>query len=383
MNNGRKINVLHFINSIEAGGAEMNLLSIVKGQDKKKFNIFVAYSLGGLLEEQFKTTNSFLYKFQSSKVRFRDFSNLTLVLKLSRFIKKHKIDIIHAHAFVPHLWGLLTAKITSIPIIRHFHGSTIYSVLEDNLTTVKGHPTLEKMLISKTDANIVITKATYRTFIDLGFDRKRIVFIPNGINLPEKKFYSDAHIEATRNDFGISEGPVVCTIGRLDKNKNQQILLRTAPRILEDFPNTKFLIVGEGPLKTELEELSLKLNLAYNVIFTGYRSDIYSILEMSDIFVLPSLSEFHPVTVLEAMAMKKPVIASPVGHIPDTVIHGKTGLLVTPNDENALRDTIIQLLRNKEKAKRMGMEGYENVKENFSNEKVIKKIEQLYYEVLT
>ena len=382
MNSPRKINVLHFIHSLEVGGAEKNLLSIMRAQSRDKFNVFLAFSMGGELEEEFKTTHSFLYKFQSSRLRFRDFRNIAVVSKLSRFIKKHQIDLIHTHAFVPHLWGLVAAKLTNIPIVNHIHDSPIYSASDGNPMGVKGHPTLEKLLTHLTDVTIVVTKGMHKRFMDLGFDKKKILFIPNGIDLPQEELYSDGNAKSIRDHFGISTGPVVCTVGRLDKNKNQQILLRSAATILRDLPRAKFLIVGDGPSKAELEDLSRKLNLTGSVIFPGYRKDIYSILAITDIFVLPSLWELHPITILEAMAMKKPVIASAVGGIPDTVIHGKTGLLVPPNDEAALKDAIIQLLHNRDRARRMGMEGYLLVKENFSNKKVIKTIEKVYLEIL-
>ena len=147
-------------------------------------------------------------------------------------------------------------------------------------------------------------------------------------------------------------------------------------------PIIKFLIVGDGPLKAELEKLSNGLNIRQNCIFTGFRQDIPDILSAIDMLVMSSLYEGMPMVILEAMAASKPVIASKVGGIPEMVRDGETGILVPPKDVDALAEKIIVLLKNKDKARQMGLAGRRRVEEEFDVNIMVRKTEEVYQELI-
>ncbi len=164
----------------------------------------------------------------------------------------------------------------------------------------------------------------------------------------------------------------------MEEHKGIKYLLESASLLLRSRNDVSFLIVGDGALKEELKILCADLKIEENVIFAGERSDIPEILSLTDIFVLPSLREGLPLTILEAMACGKPVIATNVGGVPEVVNDGVSGILVYQGDPEALHRAMNELLEDREKLKRMGHNGKKVCNENFDSKTMIGKIENLY-----
>jgi len=380
----RKLNILHIIDNLIMGGVQKILLSRFRHHDKSRFKFFIAYSYGGDLEKVFKKEDVILYKFQNDMVRFRDFHGFSIIYKLIKYIKQQNIDLIHTHLFVPYFFGVIAAKLTGIPIIHQNNTGGFRRLLptERHLKRiVQGHPVLHRLLLYKTDLTIATCQSTEKELINLGINQDKVVLIHNGIDLPSPEYLDSLNLEAIKSEFKVSSKNIVCNIGRVVRQKNQALFIRSIPGVLKEFPDTQFLIVGDGPLMAELIRLSESLGVTDNIIFTGNLPSAYPILAISDVSVLSSVWEQHPFTILESMVMQKPVIAPNLEGIPDTVIDGKTGILVPPNDVDSLIMAILHLLRNKGEAKKMGIEGKKVVQDKFPNKKVVKRIEQLYLEI--
>ncbi|MDH5769316.1 MAG: glycosyltransferase, partial [Nitrospirota bacterium] len=176
---------------------------------------------------------------------------------------------------------------------------------------------------------------------------------------------------------------VVGTIGSLKYEKGHEYLLRAAKEVLESHTSVKFLIVGSGPLRNSLENNVKSLGIANDVIFTGYRKDVAELLSVMDIFVLPSVKEGLPMVLLEAMAAKKPIIATRVGAVPKVIRDNETGILVEPEDVYTLQRAIGNFLDDIVKAHGLALEGYERVKKDFSSEKMCRAYLTLYRELLS
>jgi len=147
---------------------------------------------------------------------------------------------------------------------------------------------------------------------------------------------------------------------------------------LKDEPKCKLMIVGRGELEKQLKDLSRKLGVENKVIFTGFRKDIPQIMSCIDIFAFPSLCEGFGLVLLEAMAAKKPIVATNVSAIPEIVSDGKTGILVPPSNAEALADGILRLIKQRNLAKTMAEAGRERLEVYFGIEKMVKKIERIY-----
>lgn len=151
---------------------------------------------------------------------------------------------------------------------------------------------------------------------------------------------------------------------------------------MEQYPKVVLLIVGDGPLRNELQERVEDLGIRDKVIFTGMRSDTPELYSLMEFFILSSITEGLPVALLEAMASKKPVIATEVGAVPKVIQDGHSGLLVEPKDVEGLSKAIIDLLENPDQAAYLALNGYEEVTNEFSSQKMAERYVEVYKEVL-
>ena len=159
-------------------------------------------------------------------------------------------------------------------------------------------------------------------------------------------------------------------------------MIDAALSVTSDYPEVLFLIVGDGPLSSTLKEKAYKLKLHNNVIFTGFRADIYNILPFVDIFALPSVNEGLPIALLEAMNFGIPVVATKVGGVPEAVIDGVTGILVEPGDPRSLATAINRLLDDQKFASRIGGAGRKRLLEHFTDIKMARGYEEVYFRIM-
>ena len=179
-----------------------------------------------------------------------------------------------------------------------------------------------------------------------------------------------------------TDGPVIGYVGSLSKVKGPVYLLEAFKKILHFYPTAKLLVVGDGPLKTMLKTVSAEKGISDSVLFMGFRRDVPQILKAMDVFVLSSVDEAFGISLIEAMYMGLPCVATNVGGIPEVVKNGSTGILVAPANSEALAKAIKELLDKPELAERYGAAGKKRVWENFTADKYIDKLENLYDELL-
>lgn len=210
---------------------------------------------------------------------------------------------------------------------------------------------------------------------------EKTVVIYNGVDLV--KFHPGTASEAVRGALGIRPGErVVTTVASLNYYKGVDVFVNAMPALLEEFGNTRFVIVGDGPERKALEKLAADLGVADRAAFTGIRSDVDEILRASDVFVLSSRTEAFPNVILEAMATGLPVVSSDVGSVAELVGEGKTGHRVPPEDPAALARSIRALLEDGARAKSFGAAARRVVEERFRLEGMIEKRESLFAELL-
>jgi glycosyltransferase involved in cell wall biosynthesis len=299
------------------------------------------------------------------------------VFKLTRLLKNEGPDIVHTHGYFASVIGRLAARKARIPrIVAHVH-STYWDYK-------KRHLRIERKLSRFTHKIICCSKAVenfVKDFEKIKGDKTTVIY--NGVD--EDKFFLHKDSRSIQAELGIdARSPVVGTVSALTPHKGHEHLIQAASRVLDTFPSTRFLIVGDGLLRTGLEAQAKSLNIHSSVIFTGERKDIPEILSLMDVFVLPSFSrEGLGLAIIEAMAVERPVVATEIGGIPEAVIKGKTGLLVPPGDSEAMAKAIIQLLQDPEKAKSMGEKGRARVMKRFTKTKMLSEIQNVYQSLIT
>ena len=364
----KKIKLLHFISRIDIGGAERQLLNLVSNLDKEKYDICVGYFQGkGELEKEFQDN-----KVKVKKFRFRGLWDVSSWRQVYQHLKANKYTIVHTHGFKADFLGAVLGKLAGVPvIISTVHNQEAY--LKNPIVKI-----LEKWIIFSIDDIIIVVSDGVKKFLmdTTGISESKIRKVYYGIEPLEINIDKEKDI---RREFGIDKGaPLVGCIGRLVKQKGHRYLIEAAGRVIRDFPEAKFLIVGKGGLEKKLKKLARKLNLDSGVIFAGFREDIYSVINGLDLLVQPSLWEGLGLVLLEAMALGKPIVATNVGGIPEAVKDKEAGILVEPKNSEALAGAIIHLLKDSSLAARMGETGRSLVVERFSLSKMAQEMKIIY-----
>jgi glycosyltransferase involved in cell wall biosynthesis len=236
---------------------------------------------------------------------------------------------------------------------------------------------LNRLLTPITDAFIAVAESHGRFLVEqTGFPQCKVAVIRNGVDTD--RFAPGHDVTGVRRELGIGEtDPVVGIVAALRPEKNHELFLEVARRVVAQLPAARFIVVGDGPRRTDLERMARELGLEARVQFLGSRSDIPRVLSAMDVFALTSHVEANPVSILEAMSIGRPVVATNVGSIHEAVIDGKTGYLVPPGDAAKFSDRVLQLLHAPLMAHSMGIAGRQAVVRNWSLESMVAGYERL------
>lgn len=375
-----KVKIAYVIGTLDLGGSERQLVALAKGLDRSRFLpvVFCLTATGPLvadLEEAGVQVRCF--GLRGLKVWRNPIRVARCLLAFFADLKKEKPEIVHGllfHAYVPAAFFGRIARvlivITSRRSLGHFKAGKPHYLLAERLAN------------RMTDLIVANSEAVKRDVIrQEKVEPSKIRVIYNGI---EPSLYNVPPDPTLRASLGVPEKTkVVGVVANLIHYKGHRFFLQACHEVKRKIPEVRFLLIGDGPLRRELEGLAAALSLEKDVLFLGSRQDIPELLALMDVAVLPSLEEGFPNAVLEAMAAGKPVVATRVGGIPEAVIHGETGLLVQPKDPQALADAILALLDDPQLAEEMGRAGQERVKKEFSLDRMIREMEGLYEELLS
>ena len=289
------------------------------------------------------------------------------IVKFIGLYRRRSVDIVHTHSNADSWNASIAAKLSSRrPLVvrtRHlsasFNTRMIYNFMADRVVTT-GEYVRQYMIRDK------------------GIDPRKVVAIPSGIDLT--RFDPDQVHEDLREELRIPpDAPVFGTAAVFRWKKGHRYLLEATQEILHSFPEARLLLVGDGPQEKNLLGTVEELGIRSSVIMPGYRDDMPRVLKSMDVFVFPTLEEAFPNAVMEAMAMRKPVVATHVGGVPDIVQEGQTGYLVPPKDTRAITEKVLALLKDKKLREEMGSRGREFVEANCSQQLMVQKLERLYF----
>jgi glycosyltransferase involved in cell wall biosynthesis len=350
------------------------VLSLIRGLDKNKYNIFLACPPKGVRIPEFVSAGA-----NVKEVRLRHFYDLFSVIKLIKIIITENIHIIHSHLSQSDFLACIAAKLTNRPIVSTIHGVIIREF--ESLSKKKFYHFLHRLTALFLDELIAVSEGAKEDLLaHEAINESRISVIYSGID-PEK--FSKPDISTVKPEFGIDErAKVVGIVATLTPEKNHSVFLKAAAQILTQKPDVKFLIVGDGPLKKQLQNLATQLGINSNVIFTGERRDIPNILSSLDIIVLPSSTEGLPIVLLEGMSAGVPIVASRVGGVPEVVEDEETGILIPPRKSKELAKAIIRLLDNSQLAEMFKNRGRKKIEKKFALNVMIEKTQECYDRLL-
>ena len=300
---------------------------------------------------------------------------LSVIKALRKVFKETRPDIICSHGYKPTLLTLLARVGLGIPLIIFSRGRT------GENAKIRLFEFLERMAMRFAVMVVPVSDGQAGELRRAGLSRKRMRVVRNAINVGRMKT-AVAKADLKRQEMGFAlDDVLIATSGRLSPEKAQKDLITAFSIISSRHPKARLLIVGDGPLKNELEQWSREKGLS-QVHFLGFRGDMDEIMAAIDLFVLPSLTEGLPNVILEAFACAKPVVATNVGGVPEVVTHGENGLLVKPGHPALLAIAMEKCLKSPETAKIMGEKGFRKVLSEFTFASQARRLEQIYFEVI-
>jgi L-malate glycosyltransferase len=355
--------VFLMIDSLQTGGSERQFVTLSRSLDQNHFRVGLGCIqakgafLEGLNVDAFPLGGS-LYGWRSWKTRMR----------LGRHLRAQRIDVAHAFDFYANLTLLPSARLAGIPVVI---GSQ--RQLGDLLTPVQSRA--QMMMFRWCDAVVCNSSASAERLIQEGLPEDKINVIWNGLG-PEA--FATAAPALPRRPGWLRVG----MIARMNSSaKNHSLLLRAAARLQERVPNLEIVMVGDGPLRPQLEQQAASLGLGSRVQFLGDRRDVPALLASLDLTVLPSDSESLSNAVIESMAAGVPVVASQVGGNLELLTQER-GILVPAGEETSLAEAMLALLRNDALRTQMGQNCRRFAFENFTIEKMRGQHERLYLQLL-
>lgn len=297
--------------------------------------------------------------------------DIFLPLRLRDLLNKERVQIVHTHGINPFFYGTIGARLAGCAVIQTDHVRGIFPVRRREMYSEMVLSWFAHTIIAVSDG---VRKDLVR-YEHMNPAKVRVIY--NGID--ESTYRVTVDTRAKRAELGIGNADSVIGIGvRLTPQKGLEFLLEAFALLHRTCRHAKLLIIGDGELKASLQEQSRKLQIERSVIFTGFRADIPELLQIMDVYVLPSLFEGHPLALLEAMAAERAIVASDIPGVRETVDHGQTGLLVPTENPAALCDALMQLVTNNELRLRMGSNGYQRFRECYTVQQAMEEYSKLY-----
>jgi glycosyltransferase involved in cell wall biosynthesis/O-antigen/teichoic acid export membrane protein len=363
------LRVMFVITCMPVGGAETLLVNLVRRMDRSRFEpelCCLKYfgPLGETLAREIPAFTGLL----KHKYDLRVFGRLT------RLLTERRIDavITVGTGGDKMFWGRLAAWRAGVPVVA----SALHSTgLPDHVEW------LNRRLAPLTDAFIGVAAPHAQYLAEHeGCPADKVRVIPNGVDV--ERFWPVEPNAALRNELGLPpDVPVAAIVAALRPEKNHELFLQAAARVREKLPEARFLIIGDGERRAALEAFAAQLQLGEAVRFLGTRSDIPELLALADLLVLSSHMEANPVSILEALACGKPVVATRVGSIPESVKDGVNGYLVAPGDAEELAERVGALLADRALARQLGVAGREIVVGHWSLERMVEGYQNLIAEI--
>jgi len=354
----RAVRILEIISAPEVNGAVIHCLQLSQELARRGHQVLVACRPGAWIERQLaggpiEVIPSDLHRWPPDELS-----------RMAAVIRQKSVDVVHTHMSRAHFFGVLLRWFSGVPCVATAHNRLLqlHWMFNDHVIAVS-----EATRRFQHRVNLVRNSrlTTIRNFID---DRHRRSVLPD-------------RRAAVRAQLGVdASSPLVGVVGAVIPRKGQVYLVRALPKILAACPTARFLLVGTMEFTSEyvreVHAVADRLGVASRIVWTGHRDDVAEILAALDLFVLPSLEESLPLTILEAMACGLPVVATAVSGIPEVVRQNETGILVPPRDSDALADAIISLLGDPERRRQFGQAGQRVVKTHHSIETQVTAIEQ-------
>lgn len=378
----RRLHVHHLITRLELGGAQQNTLHCVTNHDRSRFTVSLAAGPGGILDgEARRIPDAEVGFFPSLHREIRPWADLRFLVSYVRYLKRARVDILHTHSSKAGILGRFAGALAGVPVIIHtVHGWGFNDYQSAPVRAV--YVLLEKLAVRCTDLLIAVSRENVERGLAEGIGVPSLYrVIRSGIDVSSfrKPLRPAAEV---RKELGIPEGaPVVGTVGNFKPQKAPLDFIKVAAAVSREVPEARFVMLGDGELMGASRDLAASLGIADRVVFAGWRRDVTDCLHSFNVFLLSSLFEGLPRSVLQAMSAGLPVVATAAGGTPEAVRDGVTGHVTARGDVDAMARHVTALLKDPARARALGEAGLKAIGEEFEITKMLRDIEAAYMEM--
>ena len=373
-----RIRLLKIVPTLRYGGTERQFMTLSASLDPSRFQVDLACLRpgGGLAAEAVRhglpLDTYDIGPFHSART-------LTLQAKLARDIVRRRIDVVHAYNFYGNVFAVPPARLAGAPVV-------IASIRDCGPYLSPMQLRVQRLVCRAATCVMANAGAVRDWLVADGYDRDRIVVIPNGVDL--ERFRVPVDVAAVRRGLGIDpDVPLVTVVSRVTRLKGLEQFITAAAILTDQHPRVRFLVAGEPApgddlYLASLKRLAARLGLGDRLVFAGLRQDVPSLLAASTAAVMPSLNEALSNALLESMAAGLPTVATRVGGTAEALTDGATGLLVPPDDARALAAALGRLLDDPAMAAALGRAARVTIEQRFSLAAMVAATERLYIELL-
>ena len=364
----KRVRVVEILATGTSGGAQQHVFGLMTRLDTTHYEAsVVSLSAGSAVRK--------LQRHGVDVTVIDEPDDLAATAALTAHLALVRPDVIHTHMYRADIVGTRAAMaLAESRRRRPYIVSTVHS------SRIRSHEDREllRRLTPEMDQLIAVSRSIERKIADEHRTGARVRLIYNGVDL---QVYDHQGPVTLREEYGLEAGSrIVGVVARLEPEKGHQTLIEAWPHVLREVPDAYLLIVGEGSRRDFLEQWASAHKVGHRIVFTGRRDDIPAVTAGLDVAVLPSWREAQGLSILEAMALSRPVVASDVGGIPEMIQDGVTGLLVEHDNPVALAEAVVRLLKDRPYAETIARAGHDLVHSRFCIELMVKAIEQIYDE---
>jgi len=372
----------------QLGGGQLARLSLAQALSMDRFDPIILTSVEGELAAEARARNlrTIVYpivKYPNRVVRSqmlaRPFQTCRTLLevpssgkRLADVLKSLNAHLVHPNENFSRLVTIASRRWNRIPAVTHVDN-------EWNTGIVDG--LMGRLFTRNFDRLIAVSKATKRMTVRFVSDPDRVIYIPEGV---DPRSFRNLDRTKLRRELDLPESMLIIgTVGKLTNAKGQQIMLRSLAKLNEELPDYRYCLIGDGPARGDLEQLTATLELDEHVVFLGQRWDVPQLLAGIDLIVHPSLTEASPLTLVESLFAARPVIASDVGGVSEILGDGRFGWLIPARSIDHLRGALREAISMSEEARwRLGSTAREYALKHYSLDKTVQETESLYLELL-
>jgi len=353
-----KLTILQYITPSRLGGAEEYFLRLIKSLRAAGHRVIVVTKRDTPLRFEIEKCDVELHAWHT-----RGKGDIATLGRLCRLIRRNRVDVINTHLTTASWLGNMAGRLTGVPVVAHVHAAD------------------SKTFFQFAHYLVAIAKGVEQHLLAQGVPQEKIHLLYYGIDL--ERYAHALPVREAKVRLGLpEEARTVGVVGHLSPRKGHRFLIEALHRIEAETGPVHAVFAGEGDLEETLREQAAALGMSERVHFLGFRRDVIEVVSAFDVFVLPSLKEGLSIAVMEAMSLGRPVIATNIAGMPEVVRDGETGLLVPPEDVDALAVALVKLLNDPAFAARVAHNGRRFLEEKFDQRDCLAEVERFFHRVV-